>query len=687
MIATHGFIGNGRSPNAITFDLPEESESVGSDPRKLAELTSVKPESFEESPTGVTSYIPEAPTAAHTSFDAVVYRGISDDKYGPHGRYGYDPLDAPPVKAHSNSTLIHKAKIPDAEALRVRSSVDDLSESGKIRYPFLPPQFAVGTNCRNSDGTRSDYPTSSSGFVDMDSDDESQDGLQPNRTRKRKLSDIEQPAIPWSATSFVEPLNQLEAGVIQDRLFAANGAFEARGPTRHAGRDANVDKTFFIGNDRTFIQIAQMVADQAISGVNASQDLNDDPYGDHNPYRWPRRDIESTMIKLSMKYSACTLKEFADVEDQDPAVILHEQVASQQWPAKPTHPPRATMIAAQSVAKLQTPNTCIQRAGSSIDIAPSALPFWEELSLAPSHGPKDITAYCIYPAKRAVKHGVQSFLTLMQGAYQICNLGKHDVGPVYAGLVPVEMNLFTGGSTSSELDKILSTFGNWLGKTKFETPNIVIYMLDASNDDKSLPPLCGAFLKLFDAYNSAVKEVRVFKPSDLALRIVPLELVASKKFVPLPSPAIYSKIAFEVYDSCGPHSIIDSSKTAQYNCAPAIRLAKNIPKAINFRLTPESSALDLHSDNCIHVGYSWDPGSSWLTASWTDNLGTLSWNACYCFQNVEAWMWRSFEEIANDIFQTTAGMLRPRKNPWMILICKDGVIHKRELESMSDVVL
>ena len=86
----------------------------------------------------------------------------------------------------------------------------------------------------------------------------------------------------------------------------------------------------------------------------------------------------------------------------------------------------------------------------------------------------------------------------------------------------------------------------------------------------------------------------------------------------------------------------------------------------------------MQSDNCVHVSYAWDNVSEWLVAVWTDNLGVLSWRACYCLGTDAEKPWKPFYEVAKEIFESSFDMLQPPNAPWHLFVCKDRPMLKQE---------
>lgn len=196
-----------------------------------------------------------------------------------------------------------------------------------------------------------------------------------------------------------------------------------------------------------------------------------------------------------------------------------------------------------------------------------------------------------------------------------------------------------------------------------------------------IPQLCASFLKLFKTYAAATKAEQIDNPNDLVLQIIPIDLISSSATITLTSPASYRKIAFEVYDRCGPNSDSEQNESYRFFCAPSIRLARPIPRSINIKLLPTPTAGLLQSDMSLHLAYAWSPELQWLIASWTDNQGDLQWCAPYYLGKPgDEEPWSILNSVVNEIWDTTLGMLNPINSSWRLFVAKDSPMHDKELE-------
>ena len=195
------------------------------------------------------------------------------------------------------------------------------------------------------------------------------------------------------------------------------------------------------------------------------------------------------------------------------------------------------------------------------------------------------------------------------------------------------------------------------------------------------PHICAAFLELFAAYASSAKKAGLTSTREIVLQIVPLSFLASSESLTIPPPKAYTKLAFEVYSRCSPGARSDGTLPTPFTSGSAIRLAKPIPKTVNFQLSSQPPGVLLSSDPCLHLAYSWDTDQQWLACAWIDNLGATRWNATYCLGDPKPDYWAAFAETVKEVLATTREMLQPVNILWRLHIVKDNSLRQRELES------
>lgn len=514
--------------------------------------------------------------------------------------------------------------------------------------------------------------------------------MRPSRKRKRgQPEDIGLAEIPLSPNSEIESpaLFNDPFSIAKLEYFAPINEPQLADIRPIESLCQGLENSKFAGRDSTFIQVAQLVADQVLSITDLTNRVCHYSAGNalvKTGTDQPPEDVMTELLsKSQLAGKCCSLKEYASLVERDLTINSSGFQTGFRIQKAPLAP-RIAPTSGQPIFKLDAPYACIQRNGVSIEIASSALPFWEELGLSPSHDRKNLNAFCIYPANEYIREGVVTFLDMVKAAYQSCNLGLHELGSgsmeFQGGLVSVPFDRDNPKDVFDDINVTCETLGSKLAEQKLQRGNTVIYMLNLAGNLQNTPALCVAFLKLFDSYGAGLGERRLEHPNDLVLQIVPSDFVWDPDRIIIPSPADYKRLAFEVYNRCCPSVGDEKRIRSQYLSAPAIRLAKIIPKTIEFRLAPEISALFPQSDSCIHLSYAWNPGDDWCAASWTDNLGALSWNASYYLGKDEEGPWQAFMEIAKEVWETTLEMLKPGSGPWRLFVCKDSPTYREELE-------
>ncbi|KAL8924502.1 MAG: hypothetical protein Q9172_002667 [Xanthocarpia lactea] len=523
--------------------------------------------------------------------------------------------------------------------------------------------------------------------VDMGSDED----LNTTKKRKRELSvESNAPATPASVPPFQEALDpSTDLNRCMEQWYFDYGASD---DITGSSEDELVDTRYrYVGNDQVFIQIAQLVADQAVlrNGVShmPPDPMDDDGPWLSNPLRTKPASIHEILLKVLPGVQQCDLRSFSEL-DLDDAIsapqkttALHEDMGKRRQALLQA---RAIKSPSELMIETRVPYLNVKRGQDALDIAPPALYFWEELGLAPSQQKRDVEALCIYPDNAAIRGAASTFMTTLQNSYQSCKFGSHQPssGPhkVQEGLLPVPITSSNPDVVLDSLGETCEAFGMELPLKEADGTNIVIYIVDPFNDEAMSPYICAAFLELFAAYASSAKKAGLTSTREIVLQIVPLSFLASSEFLTIPPPKAYTKLAFEVYSRCSPGPRSDGTLPTPFTSGSAIRLAKPIPKTVNFQLSSQPPGVLLGSDPCLHLAYSWDTDQQWLACAWTDNLGARRWNATYCLGDPNPDYWAAFAETVKEVLATTREMLQPVNILWKLHIVKDNSLRQRELE-------
>ena len=331
--------------------------------------------------------------------------------------------------------------------------------------------------------------------------------------------------------------------------------------------------------------------------------------------------------------------------------------------------------------KVDPPLVSIQRNATAMDILHTAVDFWEELGLGPAGGRKKVNAVCLYPERDYLFGVMETFLHEMESTYQACNLGEHNLIELSAVYPKGQLRVKSEGSDLRYNWKALKLMAHGLGRhlanLNQQNANTVIYILDTGRQGEALPHLCDAFMRLVDAYLKTAGNEIITNSSDIVLQIVPMAMVFDPEEFTVPTSLDYKKLAFELYDRCAPVSSQGTDHIPPYMSASAIHICRPIPSSLNFKLGADSIGILPVDGDCIHLAYAWQEGHRWLTASWTDNFGTRHWNAAYWLQQ-EGSLVKIISSAIIEMWTTTLEILRPLRPPFRLWVAKEGPFSPEE---------
>jgi mediator of RNA polymerase II transcription subunit 13 len=462
---------------------------------------------------------------------------------------------------------------------------------------------------------------------------------------------------------------------------------------------------------KDFINVAQIIAEQLSLGF-----VNDSSHPTLES-RLLLDDVTTTAITdptrlksiITVIRSCCTTMSQCDLLDW---LCVPESV-----PEKPNlpkgHPPvlqKKAMISglqtsdggsvpASALSPLYPPHVRVRRNEGFWDVLPPALPFWEQLGLAPAACRKNVMAFCVYPGNNDLRSQCSIFMDYLGATFESCKLGAHvratQAASITNGLVPVGISTKHALQPSFnavhdvcvELGKLLAGIES-LGKVEF-TPAIddiskidafVIYMVNPYNDDnRGLMELCASFWALYETYRQAVTSpmLRTSQP-DVVLQILPIHYVADPHAPVIMESAFYQKLAREVYDRCPPATSDRISSRLPIESAPAVQLEQPLPRKIDFKLQADPPPDLLHEGSNLHLGYAKSSNGEWVSVAWTDGTGKYQASASYCLLGG-----RTFVEVARVIWQSTLEIMQARRVAWRLCIARVGALEKEELDGRS----
>ncbi|KAH9907319.1 mediator complex subunit 13 C-terminal-domain-containing protein [Xylariomycetidae sp. FL2044] len=347
-------------------------------------------------------------------------------------------------------------------------------------------------------------------------------------------------------------------------------------------------------------------------------------------------------------------------------------------------PPGAEQMRPSNLFQFPSPHFEVRRYESKLSVLPSAVPFWESLGLSPCPGNKDINAVCIFPELDGLADDMLVFTDRMRSIYESLKLGSFNrlqTSAVENGLFTfeIEKDLVPSGKSSSFLGPSLQSCASkvckMLSSMMVEKMNFVIFFFYTPDVVGSVVECCAAFNEIFEGYKKILSNKRIPIVNELALQLVPQDLIASSSSIAMPSPSELIKLAIETYDRC-----VDFGSSMPL---PAIVLEQQPPRMIDFKLALNPSASLLHENSCLHVAYAQSVDERWVTTAWTDNRGSQQVTASYCLGRKGKSISTSLTDVQHEIWATTRELISSLKVHWRIIIAKCGIMDQQEIEVWS----
>jgi mediator of RNA polymerase II transcription subunit 13 len=433
--------------------------------------------------------------------------------------------------------------------------------------------------------------------------------------------------------------------------------------------------------DLEYIATAQILGDQAVSGtIKVPGSIcpgNDQQVDDFRTAatRTLVHSLDRATKTCLADMTNCTLRSFLDVQG---IPVLNPGL---RLPPRPNTNHKGAVVdplRASNPFPIISPQLEVRRADSKLSVLPSAASFWENLSLSPSSGSKDVNAVCVYPNADGIAGNSAIFLDQMRSVYESSRLGGHErvaCTDIPDGLVP--FNVDPGHQVSNmhhltALKEATARLGKALASLSVEEKNFVVYFVYPIDNPTLLVHICSAFQHLFDMYRKALLDRKINVANELVLQLVPLDFVASPTSLVVPAPTEYARLAMEVYDRC--------TSFASSQSTPGVLLEQPLPKNIDFKLNQNPSASLLQENSCLHIAYAQSIDDRWITAAWSDNRGTQQMTASYCLGRKNEPISTSFSDVAHEIWETTLEIISKKRIHWRVMIARVGVMDPSEVE-------
>ena len=456
---------------------------------------------------------------------------------------------------------------------------------------------------------------------------------------------------------------------------------------------------------KDFINVAQLVAEQlAMGSVNASAPLKDIPEASGQPQSEGEhvqlKSILASVQSCSNEISHCDLLKWLCVQEpipERPNMPKGHPLAPQKKTVIPgLNTSEGAPVPMTALAPLGPPHVRVRRNEGVWDVLPPALPFWEQLGLAPAAGKKNVMAFCMYPGNGDLATQISIFVDYLGATFESCKLGAHvratQIADINMGLVPIALSgeqTFQVAAqairrTCVKLGKQLAGI-DWNSKLEFspaiedlnKIDTFVIYMVNPfQNEPRGLMELCAAFWDLYEAYSQTISSpmLQASRP-DIALQVLPIRCLARPQAPVVMDGPFFQRLAREVYDRCPPSNMDRTSSRLPIESGAAIQLEHPLPRKIDFKLQAEPPTDLLHEGSNMHLGYCRSRNNEWVSVAWTDTTGKYQASSNYCLVGG-----RAFAEVARVIWQSTIEIMQSRRVAWRLCIARMGVLEKDELD-------
>lgn len=143
----------------------------------------------------------------------------------------------------------------------------------------------------------------------------------------------------------------------------------------------------------------------------------------------------------------------------------------------------------------------------------------------------------------------------------------------------------------------------------------------------------------------------------------------------VPSQTDYLNLALEVYSRCIPQNPASST----LGCAPPVLLADPVPKSISFKLAPDRSS-PFAEGRTLHLALSRSLDQRWITAAWSDNLGSFQISMSYCLKVKGSIASKPLANVRKEIWETTEDIMERFQTKWKILLVRTEAVDSEEVE-------
>ena len=273
------------------------------------------------------------------------------------------------------------------------------------------------------------------------------------------------------------------------------------------------------------------------------------------------------------------------------------------------------------------------------------------------------------------------FLQDLGLAYESCKLGTHSIGSVAVrkdglnGVASTKADNSSRRSVMSALRTSCIQLADALRRRGRKDLSTVVYILNPFEDKAMLRHVAACFWEFCRSYCG---KQPAHSPSNIVLQVVPMTIVTLLDSLIVPSSSNLTRLARNTYDKCSGLTADTSSSFWRIHCSPSVRLARPIPRKINFSLHDTPPKNLMQEAQILHLAYSISADSDWLVAAWTDSTGQHQHTGSFCLAKAD------HQIVLSAIKDWTLAMM-PEKTTWRLIIARVGTLSPKERNIWTDV--
>ncbi|KAI8142064.1 mediator complex subunit 13 C-terminal-domain-containing protein [Fennellomyces sp. T-0311] len=353
-----------------------------------------------------------------------------------------------------------------------------------------------------------------------------------------------------------------------------------------------------------------------------------------------------------------------------------------------------------NLSPLSPPEIIVGRQDDWVEGSTAMVGLWEKLRLEPYSFKNNVLYFVVYPDNSDLASQLSTFFANLNSVYETCQLGIHRPGNTeqfYHGAVPVPL---PSGDISWKKGYMAAceNLGLALARTDIMAQergisNIVIYLMNPSNQLSSNLDLSRCFRRLLTAYTSTTRhhQPREFSTNRFVMQIVPLD--HALQLGNTCTMLTLKDIAFSIYSQCrtikSREGHVDHVRSISSFYTPPWIIAQPPPESIKLSIKKPLISFPtviLDPSATIHMAYSFSLDRRWMVLVWSDHRGELLEFAVLEIQTTSSKAPGSpLVKVFTEAWTRTRNIARRTGTSWNYALAKIGLIFESELQAWFDV--